>query len=454
MEPHRLTAAEASQLIQSNKLTVESYARALLSRISSRDSAVKAWVHLNPDAVLQQARTLDQVPVTQRGPLHGIPVAVKDVIHTKDMPTEHNSPLYKDSHVPVDAAVVATLRAAGALIFGKTTTTEFAAMVVGPETRNPHSLSSTNTTDSDNVGIRTPGGSSSGSAAAVADFQIPIALGTQTGGSIVRPASFNGVYGFKPTWNAVSREGCKVYAITLDTVGFFARGAADLRLLGGVLGVDDYGFKQDEEHRFKGVGGARIGVVRSPVWEYAGQGTIDALQNGRGILEAHGAVVEEVQLPVEFENMLDWHIKIMAAEGRVNFLSEYRKDKTQIHPILAEMVENGSGLTRAQELEAFDGVAMLRPRIDEIANRFDALLTPSVPDEAPLGLESTGSAVFNRMWTALHVPVVTVPGFGGENGMPIGLTLVAARYHDQHLLNVAEAVGKVFEEEGGWKSSL
>lgn len=215
----------------------------------------------------------------------------------------------------------------------------------------------------------------------------------------MRPASFNGVYGFKPTWNAVSREGCKVYAITLDTVGFFTRGVGDLRLLGGVLGVEDYGFKQNEEGRFKGVEGARIGVVKSPVWEYAGPGTITALQKGREILEAHGAVVEEVQLPVEFENMLDWHIKIMAAEGRVNFLSEYRKDKTQIHPILAEMVENVSGLTRAQELEAFDGVAMLRPRIDEIANRYDALLTPSVPDEAPLGLESTGSAVFNRMWT-------------------------------------------------------
>ncbi|OJJ08862.1 hypothetical protein ASPVEDRAFT_57829 [Aspergillus versicolor CBS 583.65] len=450
MEPHRLTATEALQLIQSNTLTVESYARALLSRIESRDPAVKAWVHLNPDAVLQQARLLDQIPVAQRGPLHGIPVAVKDVIYTKDMPTQHNSPLYKDSHVAVDAAVVASLRAAGALIFGKTTTTEFAAMVVGPATRNPHSISNSSATDS--AGIRTPGGSSSGSAAAVADFQIPIALGTQTGGSTVRPGSFNGVYGFKPTWNAVSREGCKVYAITLDTVGYFARGVGDLRLLGRVLGVDDYGF--DDKGRFKGLEGARIGVVKSPAWDSAGNGTVDALERGKVLLEKHGAVVEEVQLPAEFDKLPDWHVKIMAAEGRVNFLSEYRKDKTQIHPELSAAVENVSGLTRVKELEAFDGVAMLRPRIDEIANRYDALLTPSVPDEAPLGLGSTGSAVFNRIWTALHVPVVTVPGFGGENGMPIGLTLVAARYHDQHLLNVAEAVGKVFEEEGGWKSSL
>lgn len=247
-------------------------------------------------------------------------------------------------------------------------------MVVGPATRNPHSLPSSNTNTADGGGIRTPGGSSSGSAAAVADFQIPIALGTQTGGSTVRPGSFNGVYGFKPTWNSVSREGCKVYAITLDTVGFFARGVADLRLLGGVLGVDDYGF---DKGRF-GLEGARIGVVKSPAWESAGKGTINALEKGRGLLEKHGAVVEEVQLPAEFDKLPDWHVKIMAAEGRVNFFSEYRKDKTQIHPELSAAVENVSGLTRAKELEAFDGVAMLRPRIDEIANRYDVLLTPSV----------------------------------------------------------------------------
>lgn len=288
---------------------------------------------------------------------------------------------------------------------GKTTTTEFAAMVVGPATRNPHSVPPTSATSSTSStgGIRTPGGSSSGSAAAVADFQIPLALGTQTGGSIVRPGSFNGVYGFKPTWNAVSREGCKVYAITLDTIGVFARGVGDLRLLGGVLGVEDYGFQQ--QGRFGGprLEGARFGVVKSPVWESAGQGTVNALQKGKEILQKHGAVVEEVQLPAEFDNVPDWHIKIMAAEGRVNFLPEYRKDKTQIHPTLAGKVENVSDLTRAQELEAFDGVAVLRPRMDEIANRYDALLTPSVPDEAPLGLESTGSAVFNRMWTVCYV---------------------------------------------------
>ncbi|KAL4915378.1 amidase signature domain-containing protein [Aspergillus aurantiobrunneus] len=436
MDPSRLPATQALPLIQSNKLTVESYARSLLSRISSRDATVKAWAYLDPDAILDQARRLDKIPPDQRGPLHGIPIGVKDVIYTKDMPTQHNSPLYKDSHVAADAASVAILRAAGALIFGKTTTTEFAAMVVGPATTNPHDPT------------RTPGGSSSGSGAAVADYQVPLAVGTQTGGSTIRPGSFNGVYALKPTWGAVSREGQKVYSLTLDTIGLFARGVGDLRLLAGVLGVQD-----DSVPLFEGVRGARFGVVKGPVWDLAGQGTIGALAKATELLGKHGAVVEDIVLPDEFNNMPDWHSKIMAADGRVSFLSEYRTDKTQIHEMLVGQVENGKGLSRAEELAAFDGVASLRPRIDEIAGRYAALLTPSVVDEAPLGIANTGSAAFNGMWTALHTPVVNVPGFKGENGMPIGVSLVAARYRDQHLLAVAEAVGRIFEE-GGWKSAL
>ncbi|KAL4966476.1 amidase [Aspergillus stella-maris] len=441
MEPNRLTATEALEAIKSNKLTVETYVNSLLSRIDSRDSKVKAWAYLNRDLVLEQARKLDAIPEDQRGPLHGVAIGVKDVIYTKDMPTEHNSPLYKDSLVPVDAASIAILRAAGAVILGKTTTTEFASTVQGPATINPHSTETT--------GIRTPGGSSSGSGAAVADFQVPLSLGTQTGGSTIRPGSFNGIYAFKPTWGVVSREGQKVYSLTLDTIGLFGRCAEDLKLLAGVLGVKD-----DDLPTFKGLKGAKFGLVKSPVWDQAGKGTLAAIEETQELLKAHGATVEEVTLPSEFNSMPDWHAKIMAADGRVAFLSEYRTDKAKLQDFLVGHVENVKGYTNKETLAAFDGVAGLRPVIDKIANGYDALLTPSVPDEAPPGIESTGSAAFNGMWTALHVPVVNIPGFKGDHGLPIGVSLVAARHQDEHLLEVAKEVGKLFGEEGGWKSAL
>ncbi|RDW84118.1 amidase [Aspergillus mulundensis] len=442
MEPYRLSATKALHLIQKNELTVEAYARSLLARIESREPTVQAWAYLYPEAVLEQARRLDKVPTEQRGPLHGIAIGVKDVIYTKDMPTEHNSPLYKDSHVPVDAASIAILRAAGALILGKTQTTEFASTTIGPKTINPHSLPP--------LPVRTPGGSSSGSGAAVADYHVPFALGTQTGGSIIRPGSFNGIYGFKPTWGAVSREGQKVYSLTLDTLGWYARSVEDLRMLAGVLGIKD----DDVPRKLKGLKGAKFGLVKGPVWRLAGPGTINALEKAKALLQAHGATVHDVELPEEFSNMPDWHAKIMASDGRTTFLPEYLIDKTRLQTFLANQVENVNGWTHKQELAAFDGVASLRPVIDSIVDGFDALITPSVVDEAPLGNGSTGSAAFNGMWTALHTPVVNIPGFKGENGMPVGVSLVAARYKDEHLLEVAEVVGGVFEKEGGWKSAL
>ncbi|ENH75614.1 Glutamyl-tRNA(Gln) amidotransferase subunit A 1, partial [Fusarium oxysporum f. sp. cubense race 1] len=206
-KPCKLTASEALGKIQVDEISVQEYAESLLERIEARDGDVKAWAYLDEKRVMQEARLLDEIPKKNRGPLHGLPIAVKDVIYTKDMPTQFNSPLY-DGHFPeTDAASVRILRHAGALIVGKTTTTEFAAIHVGPKTHNPHDP------------LRTPGGSSSGSGAAVADFQAPMALGTQTGGSLIRPASFNGLYGFKPTWNSVSREGQKIYALMYDTLG-------------------------------------------------------------------------------------------------------------------------------------------------------------------------------------------------------------------------------------------
>ncbi|KAL5584152.1 hypothetical protein FOVSG1_015503 [Fusarium oxysporum f. sp. vasinfectum] len=351
VELWKLTASEALGKIQADEISVQEYAESLLKRIKARDEDVKAWAYLDEKRVMQEARLLDEIPKENRGPLHGLPIAVKDVIYTKDMPTQFNSPLY-DGHFPeTDAASVRILRHAGALIFGKTTTTEFAAIHVGPKTHNPHDP------------LRTPGGSSSGSGAAVADFQAPMALGTQTGGSMIRPASFNGIYGFKPTWNSVSREGQKIYALMYDTLGWYGRCVEDLVLL-----ADDV-----------------------PEWYRIGLHT----------------------------------------EGRASFLPEYRVGKDQIGQVLIEHVENADNFTRKTQLMASDSLAARRPVFGFIASQYAAIITPSVPDEAP----------------GLHVPVLNVRRFKGDHGMPIGLSLVAPRYHDRHLLEVGKAVGEIFEAE-------
>ncbi|XEV02025.1 hypothetical protein FSHL1_007312 [Fusarium sambucinum] len=439
MEPWKLTASEAFAQIQADKLSVQEYAKSLLERIDERDKDIQAWAYLNEEIIMQQAKNLDEVPKKNRGPLHGLPIAVKDVIYTKDMPTQFNSPLY-DGHFPeTDAASVQILRHAGALIFGKTTTSQFAAIHIGPKTHNPHDL------------IRTPGGSSSGSGAAVADFQVPIALGTQTGGSLIRPASFNGIYGFKPTWNAVSREGQKIYALMYDTLGWYGRCIEDIILLADVFALED---DEDEESSFQGIEGARFAICKTIVWPMAGPGTQEAVSRAADLLRSHGAIVEELDLPSEFNNLPEWYRIGLHTEGRATFLPEYRIGKNHMGQVLIEHVENADNFSRKTQLKALDSMARLRPVFDEIASQYAAIITPSVPDEAPVGIESTGSHIFCSMWSGLHTPVLNVPGFKGEHDMPVGLSLVAPRYRDRHLLEVGKAVGEIFEAEGGWETKL
>ncbi|KAI1843589.1 hypothetical protein JX265_007373 [Neoarthrinium moseri] len=435
MEPYKLTATEALAKFKDGSLTVEDYARSLLARIEKRDAAVKAWAYLDPDYVIKQAKKLDQIPQEKRGPLHGVAVAVKDVIYTKDMPTQYNSPIYEGDAPQVDAASIITLRHAGALILGKTTTTEFASTLYGGRTCNAHDST------------RTPGGSSSGSGAAVGDFQAPIGLGTQTGGSTIRPGSFNGIYAFKPTWNSISREGQKIYSLLFDTLGLYARSVEDLQLLADVFSLED---DEPVEESFE-IKGAKFALLKTTVWPQAGPGTIAAMELGAKLLRDHGAEVEEIELPSEFNEAPHFHHILLHSEGRVSFLPEYRTAKDKLNPFLVGHVDNIHKISRADQLKAFDGMAALRPKIDGIASKYAAILTPSVPDVAPVGLASTGSAAFNSVWTGLHTPVTNIPGFKGEADMPIGLSLVAPRYHDRHLLAVSKAVGKIFETEGGWK---
>ncbi|GIZ43979.1 hypothetical protein CKM354_000718800 [Cercospora kikuchii] len=430
IEPFRLTATEAIKAIGAGDLTVEDYARSLLDRIKERDDAVRAWIYLDGDQVLEQARALDRLPKEERGPLHGVAVAIKDVIYTKDMPTQHNSAIYKDSMPEIDAGSVTMLRQAGALIFGKTTTTEFAANVIGTKTANAHHEG------------RTPGGSSSGSGAAVADFQVPLALGTQTGGSMIRPASFNGIYAIKPTWGSVSREGQKIYSLNLDTLGWYARSIEDLTLLATIFGLKDDEIPRPLSNN--GVSGLKLAFCKTMVWNHAGSGTRSAFSTARSLLSSSGATITDLELPPEFQSLPQLHTIMLFSDGRVSFLPEYRLAKSSLAADLVEHVEEFHGYTRKQYLSACDTIAALRPKFDALAEEFDAVIVPSVPDVAPEGLERTGSAVFQGIWTALHVPIVNIPGFTGEENMPIGVSLVAPRYRDLHLLSVAEQVAKVW----------
>lgn len=385
VEPYRLTASEAAAQIRSGVLTVEAYAKSLLSRIQQRDSTVKAWAYLDPEYVLHQARELDKVPADQRGPLHGVSVAVKDVIYTEDMPTRHNSPIYEHTTPGgVDAGSIMILRNAGCLILGKTTTTEFASTVDGPKTCNPHDPS------------RTPGGSSSGSGAAVGDMQAAIGLGTQTGGSTIRPGSFNGIVAFKPTWNSITREGQKIYSLILDTLGLYARSVADLELLADVFNLHD---DDDDEPPFA-IKGAKFGIMKTMVWkDNIEPGTAAAMDKAATLLREQGAHVEDIEIPNDLNALPEWHRIVLDQDGRTAFLPEYKIAKDRLHHQLVGHVENVKGYTHKQHLDAFDSIAAARPRVDALLGRYAAVLTPSVPGEAPVGIDKTGSAVFNCIWT-------------------------------------------------------
>lgn len=255
----------------------------------------------------------------------------------------------------------------------------------------------------------------------------------------------------KPTWNSISREGQKLYSLIFDTLGLYARSVDDLKLL-----LDTFQLVDDEPEEEFNVKGARFALLNlpTPEWPAPGPGTAAALKQGAELLRAHGAEVEEITLEDEFRPMYKYHLQVLAGDGRVAFLPDYYIAKDKMHESLVGHVENENKHTRKTQLKAFDELAAMRPKVDALADKYAAIMAPSVIDEAPVGHGNTGSAAFCGPWTAMHMPVVNVPGFKGENGLPIGLSVVTSRYRDQHLLRVCREVGKIFEAEGGWRSIL
>jgi Asp-tRNA(Asn)/Glu-tRNA(Gln) amidotransferase A subunit family amidase len=395
-----LSATAAADAIRSGELSSVDLVRACLERIAEREPTLHAWRHLDPDAALEQARARDAD--APRGPLHGVPVGVKDVIDTQDQPTSYGSPIY-DGHRPdLDAACVSRLRAAGAVILGKTVSTEFALFHPGPTT-NPHDAS------------RTPGGSSSGSAAAVADGMVPLALGTQTAASVVRPASFCGVFGLKPTFGTIPTTGVKAISPSLDTVGVFARTADDLVVALAAMA---------ERPVVEG-SSPRLAWVRTHEWEQADPDTRTALATVASELE-----LPEVTLPDDFRGLVDSQTTIMLAEVAQNLAREYDEHRDDLSDLLRALIAEGAMITDEALRVARDHASRCRAKLSEVFADHDVVLTPSAIGEAPVGIEATGDPLFGRIWTLLGTPSVAVPGLRGPTGLPLGVQVVAAPGED------------------------
>ncbi|MDH5534420.1 MAG: amidase [Betaproteobacteria bacterium] len=413
---HAFSAAEAARLIESRELTAEALAAACFERIAERDDAVRAWAFIHEKQALAAARELDRAP--RRSRLHGVPFGIKDIIDTEDLPTEYGSPIYRGHRPRADAACVALLRRAGCLILGKTVTTEFANNHPSM-TRNPHDPA------------HTPGGSSSGSAAAVADRMVPLALGTQTGGSVIRPAAYCGAFALKPSFGSINRQGTKFVAESLDTIGVFSRTAEDLALALEILS----GRPAPDFASFTGK--PRIGLCRTPRWQDADALSQANLEHAARLLAKAGATVSDFELPPGSEALFDRHGVIMGYESARALAWEYLTYPEQISTSLKPRLDEAWQITRADYDAVRETARQCRRALADRMRDVDFLLTPSAPSEAPRSHESTGDPVFNRAWTLFGVPCVTVPHGKGAHGLPLGIQLVGPFDGDSALLGWA-----------------
>lgn len=408
--PADLTATQAAAMLRDGRLRPEALMEACLDRTAQRDPAVRAMAWLDPAAARDAATRAGP------GPLHGLPVGIKDVLDTADMPSEYNSAIWRGHRPRADAACIAWARAAGGVAFGKTVTTEFATRHPGPTT-NPHDPA------------RTPGGSSSGSAAGVAAGFFPLAFGTQTAGSVIRPAAYCGVVGYKPTFGLIPREGMKLMSDSLDTVGVMARSVADCALFAGTVAGADLG---DPDAR---LGNApRIGLCRTPLWDRAAPETYGLFEQAASRLGSKGAELREVELPSAYAAVEDAHAVVMNGESARALGWEMTRHRDALSPVLRERMEWGLAQPPAAIAEARATLRDLRAGFADVMDGLDVLVTPAAPGEAPVGLAWTGDAGFNFVWTSLHVPCVTVPAGTGPNGMPLGIQIVGRYGEDRAAL--------------------
>lgn len=426
------TATALVERLQRGELSAREVVTASLERIKARDGEIGAWTFLDPEYALRQADEADarRADGTPLGPLCGVPVGVKDIFDTGDMPTGNGSVIHAERRPARDATAVSQLRQAGAMILGKTVTTEFALYSPG-QTRNPHNPA------------HTPGGSSSGSAAAVAAGMVPVALGSQTNGSVIRPASFCGVVGYKPSHGLISRTGVLTLSRRLDHVGVFGRTVEDVALVADALTVYD---SKDEDMRPAARPDLlrtareepplepRFAFVKTPAWRFAEADMAEAFAE---LSESLGGRIFEAGLPSLFDHALDAHKMIMSVEVAHNLALDYRAGAAQMSARLRDVIALGRRLSAQEYLRACALTPYLERLLDGIFDECSAILTPAAPGEAPKGLDATGNPAFATLWTLCGLPAISLPLLQGKNGLPIGVQLVGRKGDDARLLRTA-----------------
>jgi Asp-tRNA(Asn)/Glu-tRNA(Gln) amidotransferase A subunit family amidase len=441
------TATELVRDIAAGKVTALEVTEACLRRVELEEPRIRAWVHLDPAHARAQTEPLDARKRAGKplGRLHGLPIGVKDIYDTVDYPTENGSVLDEGRRPREDAWVVRRLRAEGAVILGKTVTTEYACFAPGP-TRNPHDPE------------RTPGGSSSGSAAAVAAGVVPVALGSQTNGSVIRPASFCGVYGLKPSFGLIPRTGVLTTSRTLDHVGFFARSLEDLALLGEVLAGDDPADPATRPTATPPLGqvlegrppvAPRLAFVPGPTWNEAEPATVEAFEE-LGL--AMGEHLHRIDLPQPFDQAIAVHRAIWTSELAFHLADRWERGQDRLSPQLRALIEAGHATSAFAYQTALDRRAMYARALEELLAEYDAIVTPAAPGEAPQGLEATGSPVFCSLWTLTGLPALSLPILKGPNGLPLGCQLIAGHGDEARLLRLGRwlerQIGGNDEREG------
>ncbi len=415
----KLTATEIAAGVRGGRFTAESVARACLDRVAAREPEVRAWAHLDPELVLRQARRVDAA--AEKGPLAGVPFGAKDIIDSAYLPTEWGTTIHARRMAGRDAACIALGRRAGGVLLGKAVTTEFANQTPGP-TRNPRDTS------------RTPGGSSSGSAAAVADFHVPLAIGTQTTGSTIRPSSFCGIHGYRPTYGELRLHGVMEASGSLDTLGICARSVDDVALYRDVLlGVPPAPVAERPA--------PRIGFSRGHVWPEVDPAVQRKLEDAAERLGKAGATVSEVVLPADFERLTDAHRWISSFEFVRVLAHEIATRWDDISEGLrSARIADGLSCSEEKYLENVQLAEDCRRRMRDVWADYDVILAPGATGEAPVGWDALRGANLYKMWTALHVPSVTLPLLTGASGMPVGLQLFAPWHRDRDLFAHAKWV--------------
>lgn len=431
-DPSALTATEAAARLRAGTLTASAYARALLGRVARCEPLVQAWVHLDAAHLLRQAEAADAARAAGQGggTLWGLPVGVKDIVDTADLPTENGTVLHAGRQPQADAFAVRALRSAGGLLMGKTVTTELATYAPG-RTCNPHRLS------------HTPGGSSSGSAAAVAAGMVPLAIGTQTNGSVIRPAAFCGVVGYKPSAGLLPRSGVLVQSPSFDALGVFGRSVEDVALLAQCLAGHDPADPLSRPRatppllalaRSEPPCPPRLAWAATPFWDRVAP---DAQAAFAALMLRLGDAVAPVDLPPAATDAIGWHQRVMEAEIAGSFEAEYARGRERLSASLQAQIERGRTVSAVEHRQALAGAAPLRAALDAVFARADAILTPATLGTAPAGLDSTGNPLMCTLWTYLGLPALTLPLLRGADGLPLGVQLVGRLGQDAALLRTA-----------------